>query len=58
MKVKLINNIGKTKEFEPEHAKNILAMENGGNWKVVQEQPKKENGNSGNKGLDKGETKE
>ena len=58
MKVKLINNIGKIKDFEPEHAKNILAMENGGNWKVVQEQPKKENGNSGNKGLDKGETKE
>lgn len=58
MKVKLVNNIGRIKEFEPEHARNLLAMENGGNWKEVVEQPKKENGNSGNKGLDKGETKE
>ena len=56
-KVKLINNVGRSKEFDPEHAKNILAMENGGNWKVYVE-PKKEDGNSGNKGIDQGKTKE
>lgn len=57
MKVKLINNVGKVKEFDKDHADGILAMENGGNWKVYNE-PKKVDGNSGNKAIDKGETKE
>lgn len=51
-KVKLINNVGVIREFEQDHAENILAMENGGNWKLVEE-PKKANANPGNKGFDK-----
>lgn len=57
-KIKLINNVNRIKEFDHEHAKNILAMENGGNWKVYVEPKKVELGDSGNKAIDKGTTKE
>lgn len=56
-KVKLINNVGVVREFDQDHAERILAMENGGNWSIYNE-PKKVDGNSGNKAVDKGETKE
>ena len=56
-KVKLISAQGVIRDFDKDHADRILAMENGGNWKVYVE-PKKEDGNSGNKGIDQGKTKE
>ena len=56
-KIKLISVQGRIESFEEDHAKAILAMENGGNWSIYVE-PKKEDGNSGNKGIDKGAPKE
>ena len=56
-KVKLISAQGIIREFDKDHADNILAMENGGNWSLYNE-PKKVDGDSGNKAIDKGTTKE
>lgn len=56
-KVKLISVQGRIESFDEEHAKAILAMENGGNWSVYVD-PKKEDGNSGNKAINQGATKE
>jgi len=56
-KVKLISNQGRIQEFDKDHAERILAMENSGNWSLYNE-PKKVDGDSGNKAIDKGTTKE
>ena len=56
-KVKLISAQGIIRDFDKDHADNILAMENGGNWSLYNE-PKKVDGDSGNKAIDKGTTKE
>jgi hypothetical protein len=56
-KVNLISAQGIIREFDKDHAERILAMENGGNWSLYNE-PKKVDGNSGNKAVDKGKTEE
>lgn len=56
-KVKLISAQGIIREFDKDHADNILAMENGGNWSLYNE-PKKVDGDSGNKAVNQGQAKE